>query len=323
MTRSSTSFRTRNTRFVNLGIVTGLLSIGASIFTRIRRKWVVQNTTLEQRLAARTAELAAANAYIEQRASARIEEVAQVEHDLRHFLTLIHAAVESIMLDAADAGIEAEALQYNEARARDGLQGIQSLLKDALDAAKLEAHMLELQPQSIDFSALVMQVADQLGSRLEAAECALTTNVADNLPPVRCDPQRMARVLQNVIGDAISNTSADGSAVEIQLSHEGAMLVCRITDNGPGIAPEELARLRARFARVAAGANVPEMPGVGVTFTIGIMHLTGGTFALESGGVGMGTTAVLRLPIASPAPVRIAPRVPIAPLRAPHQHSRV
>jgi signal transduction histidine kinase len=298
---------------VNVGIVTVLLYIGAAIFTRTLQAWLVLNTSLEQRVTDRTADLAAANKYIEARAAARTDEVAKVVHDLRHSLTLVHSAVEATMLDAADAGIDPEALARSEMMANEGVMGLKALLDDMLDAAKLEGNALELRLQPADLSEIVEKAVRQFAPRFQAAECSIDVTIPANLPRVRCDPQRMMRVFYNVLENAITYTSkarADGCAVTVALAREGNMVVCRVADNGPGIAPEALGHLGQRFARVASGENAPEGSGLGLNFSIGILRLSGGSFTLESAGLGLGTTAVLRLPVdASPARTGAAPHI--------------
>jgi signal transduction histidine kinase len=69
-----------------------------------------------------------------------------------------------------------------------------------------------------------------------------------------------------------------------------------VADNGPGIAPDQLARLGQRFARVAGGSREVEGTGLGLNFCIGIMNLHGGAFEITSPGLGQGALVTLRLP---------------------------
>ena len=90
----------------------------------------------------------------------------------------------------------------------------------------------------------------------------------------------------------------DGAAgvVTVTLERAGAQLLCRVVDNGPGITPEQLARLGQRFARAAGGSSEVEGTGLGLNFCIGIMNLHGGAFEITSPGLGQGALVTLRLP---------------------------
>src|SRR5205085_5625493 len=93
----------------------------------------------------------------------------------------------------------------------------------------------------------------------------------------------------------VRDDGADG-AVSVTLAQEDSQVICRVADNGPGIAPEQLARLGQRFARVAGGSSEVEGTGLGLNYCIGIMNLHGGTFEITSPGLAQGALVTLRLP---------------------------
>jgi signal transduction histidine kinase len=248
------------------------------------------------------AELSDSRARLERWMRVRMEETEAAVHDLRHGVHDLLSALDIFKLDLFDANVAPPIFQPGVRSLGNALDGMSSLLDDMLDAAKLQNHALALSPAATDLGALVDQVAQRFEVQCRMFGCTLALSAEEPLPPAWCDARRMTRVLYNVLHNAVkySTVRDDGAAgaVTIAIDHEREQLVCRVADNGPGIAPDQLARLGQRFARVASGSSEVEGTGLGLNFCIGIMNLHGGSFEITSPGVGQGATAILRLPIA-------------------------
>jgi signal transduction histidine kinase len=251
------------------------------------------------------AELAESRARLERWMRARMEETEAAVHDLRHGVHDLLSALDILKLDLFDANIATPIFQPGVRSLGNALDGMSALLDDMLDAAKLQNQALTLSLAAIDLRALVEQVAQRFEVQCRMFGCTLAISAAAALPPAWCDARRMTRVLYNVLHNAVkySTVRDDGApgAVRITLAYESAQLICQVADNGPGIAPDQLARLGARFARVASGSSEVEGTGLGLNFCIGIMNLHGGSFGLTSPGPGQGATVLLRLPSARSA----------------------
>ena len=120
---------------------------------------------------------------------------------------------------------------------------------------------------------------------------------------VWCDRERIARVLTNVLGNALKYTSEryrgrPGGQVSITLVRVAGRVCCRIQDNGIGIDPERLPELGQPFRRLIDGPDAPDGMGLGLSLCREIMHASGGTLLLESAGPSCGTTVTLGLPVA-------------------------
>jgi signal transduction histidine kinase len=83
---------------------------------------------------------------------------------------------------------------------------------------------------------------------------------------------------------------------------ENGQVVVRVTDNGTGIAPEDVAKLGQRFVRVVNGAGAPEGSGMGLNFVVRFLRLSGGSFQISSPGLGHGATVTIGLPVAATMP---------------------
>jgi signal transduction histidine kinase len=246
------------------------------------------------------AELSESRARLERWMRARMEETEAAVHDLRHGVHDVMSALDILKLDLFDANVAPPVFQGGVRSLGDALDGISTLLDDMLDAAKLQNQALTLSPAATDLRALVEQVARRFEIQCRMFGCTLDVNAEDALPPAWCDARRMARVLYNVLHNAVKYTTVrdDGAAgvVTVTLAQEDSQVICRVVDNGPGIAPEQLARLGQRFARVAGGSSKVEGTGLGLNFCIGIMILHGGAFEITSPGPAQGAMVTLRLP---------------------------
>ncbi|HNP71545.1 MAG TPA: GAF domain-containing sensor histidine kinase [Kouleothrix sp.] len=253
----------------------------------------------EAALQSANAELAAAKAQLERWMQARLHETEAAVHDIRHGMHDVISALDILKLDLLEAHVAPAAYQPGASSVGAALDGVAALLDDMLDAARLRSNTLTLSLAAADLPALVRQVAQRFDVTCRMFGCTLAVEADQGTPPVWCDRRRMARVLYNVLHNAIrySTVRDDNAAgqVVVAIAPAGEWVECRVSDNGPGIAPEQLAQLGQRFARVADGAAL-EGTGLGLNFSIGIMQLHGGTLRIGSPGLGQGATVTLRLP---------------------------
>jgi two-component system sensor histidine kinase MtrB len=164
------------------------------------------------------------------------------------------------------------------------------LVSDLLDAASIEAGQLELRFETRDVRELAREVYDlyQSASRRHDLELSLP----DAPVIVRCDPGRIAQVLNNLVSNAI-RYSPSGGRVEIGVSVDGSEVVLSVMDQGMGIAPEERERIFEPFRRSARGRNLIRGVGLGLSVARRIVHAHGGRIEVES-ALGVGSTFRVR-----------------------------
>jgi signal transduction histidine kinase len=301
------------TRFLVLGgstllAVTVLLVVGAGKFTEALRRSYESNIELEQRVAARTAELEAANhllaeakARIEHTAELRVKEVTEVVHDARNQLAHVRAAATLLAsTDRTTPGMTDTARL--QCTIDDALRGQQDILDALLEATLLDAGWLTLHRERTSIAELVEMVTRRARPWYEQRGCILLLEQQPGIPPVSCDARRLLRVVQNLLTNALTYTVAfrsTGGVVRVTVAREGCEVVVRVIDNGIGIAPEHLPLVGQRFVRGGQGAGSPEGTGLGLSASIGVVALHGGSLRLLSDGIGHGTVAELRLPFES------------------------
>jgi signal transduction histidine kinase len=236
----------------------------------------------QRELASEHARVIDALANAESALAMRDEVLAIVAHDLRAPLNAVQTSA-AVLMDVDLAEHERRRLLEVIRRASSGMN---RLIEDLLDVARIESGAFIVELQRTDLGALVIEVCDQFRSEAAKAGVTLEFEVERNLPQVAIDRDRMPRVLQNLIGNALKFTPA-GGRLTVRVAREGTDGVsCSVVDTGIGIPSEELPRLFERFwqaRRYRRGGA-----GLGLAIARGVVEAHGSRLSVES-EVGRGT----------------------------------
>ncbi|HEX7089146.1 MAG TPA: PAS domain S-box protein [Longimicrobiales bacterium] len=230
----------------------------------------------------------------QQAARIRDEVLRIVAHDLRNPLNTILLSTgvlgELLAADAKERRTENQQIET----IRRSVQRADRLIQDLLDVARVEAGTLAVHTARLPAAALAQEavelhrpLADGKGIRLEAV-------LADELPAVAADHDRILQVFSNLLDNAIKFTP-EGGRVTVRAEHGNHEVIFSVSDTGPGIPEEQRAHLfepfwQAKHAR-RAGA------GLGLAIARGIVEAHGGWIRVES-EVGRGTTVSFSVPAA-------------------------
>jgi signal transduction histidine kinase len=177
-------------------------------------------------------------------------------------------------------------IETNSARAA-------ALVDELLDIARLEAgESLNLERRPTDLVVLVRSVAADY--QLSSTRHQIQVDASEPTLVGDWDAARLARVLDNLLGNAVKY-SPEGGAIDVHVSSEGAWAVVAVTDNGLGIPEAEQARVFDRFYRGQGVAERVAGSGVGLAGARHIVEQHGGTISVES-REGVGSTFTVRLP---------------------------
>jgi signal transduction histidine kinase len=124
----------------------------------------------------------------------------------------------------------------------------------------------------------------------------LRLTIADGMPPLAADADRLRQVLLNILTNSLKFTDAGGS-VDVRVCSTNGRVTITIADTGHGIAPELLPYVFERFRQGSAVDSGRQGLGLGLSIARAIVELHRGTIALESPGVNQGTTCRIDLPI--------------------------
>jgi PAS domain S-box-containing protein len=248
-------------------------------------------------LAATTAELRTANEELnlrtmdlERAMTARSRFYASMSHELR---TPINAVLgySTLLLERIYGPLndkQAEGIERTQKAARHLLE----LVNDVLDLSKIEAGKIDLRLQPVTFPTLiedlfvtVRPLADEHGSKLDLAS---TEDIR-----VVSDPRRVRQILLNLISNAIK--FGDAKPIEVRCSaRDDGGVVIQVTDQGPGIAPQDQDRIFQEFVQLGK-TQLQDGTGLGLPISRRLAELLQGTLTVTS-KPGEGSTFTLSLP---------------------------
>lgn len=251
------------------------------------------NAELEAKVAERTAELVAKNATLEELNALKNEFLGIAAHDLRAPIGTINMLAE-LVIDEQETMEPAGKREFLE-MIRTSSEGMLKLLTDLLDITRIESGKLELNAAPVDVRAFVAEFEKYSRLRAEHKRIRLVTEVAAEVGEAAFDPDRVRQVLDNLVGNALKFSPA-GSEVRLSVRAVSDGIEMAVADRGPGIRPEEQARLFAPFQRASTVATGGERgTGLGLSICKKIVEGHGGAIRVES-ELGRGSTFVFTLP---------------------------
>jgi signal transduction histidine kinase len=214
--------------------------------------------------------------------SARRNLVAAVSHDLRTPMTALRLLTEAIEDDIVD---EATRRRYL-ATMRTHLAALGALTDDLFELSRLEAGDLEWSIQRVALRDLVDEAVDAMRVEAAAKGVAVHAELPSTLGFARADPERLQRVLFNLIQNAIRHTPADGS-VTVRASDAGEWVEIEVADTGEGIPAAQRDVVFDPFVR-GDDARSGDGAGLGLAISRAIVEGHGGRIWVDD-GVGSGT----------------------------------
>jgi signal transduction histidine kinase len=277
-------------RLLARGILVDVQSIrdGLSAVRRGEREVEIDTSARDE-----LAELAgAANAMIaqlrteetarDQADAARRNLVAAVSHDLRTPLTSLRLLAEAVEDDIVDEQTRVRYLQ----RMRTHIEALGSLIDDLFELSRLEAGDIHWSLEHVHLDELVGETVEAMRVAADAKHIVVLSEVPPALDPARANPEKIQRVLFNLIQNAIRHTPADGSVV-IRAEPVADRIEVEVADTGNGIAREERDRVFAAFYRAGVdSARTSGGAGLGLAVSRAIVEAHGGRIWLADASVG-------------------------------------
>ena len=232
----------------------------------------------------------------------RLEEVRDslvhmIVHDLRSPLTGMYGYLELFQM------LEAENLTENGTKylqqIADSTDTLIEMVSSLLDVNKMESGEMQLNPESCDLRVLVGEVLEKLGGLKGGRELSLEP--LDSPATLVCDPELVRRTVQNLVGNSLKFTPADGS-VRVRVEPTGGKVRVSVIDTGPGIPPEYQAKIFEKFGQVELREQRQKhSTGLGLAFCKLAVETHGGEIGVDS-EVGKGSTFWFELPTSGPVP---------------------
>lgn len=216
----------------------------------------------------------------------------EVAHEMRTPLTVVDGYVEGMIDGVLPTGPE------SLGKVSDEVRRLRRLTEDLSALSRAEEGRLGLHLDTADLVEVVRAATERLRPQVEDAGLVLDLRLPASTVPVRVDADRVGQVVTNLVGNAVRAASAGGSLV-VEVADTPAGAEVRVSDDGEGLAAEDLERVFERFYRVPGRRRPGEGSGIGLTVARGIARAHGGELLAASAGPGQGACFTLRLPRAS------------------------
>lgn len=223
---------------------------------------------------------------------AREEFVSQVSHELRTPLTNIRAYAETLssgMFEDPKVMTECYNVITKETRR------LSRLVEDILSVSQLEVGTIEITPDTVDLGELLSECVRDIRGLADEKDIDLQLVLPSKMDTIMADRDKLAVVINNLLGNAIKYTLKDGTIIVGVQRAEGNVVIT-FKDNGIGIDPDDHVRVFEKFQR----GNQPEVlsetgSGIGLYTSREIVRRHGGEIDLIS-EKNEGSTFMVRLP---------------------------
>ena len=169
------------------------------------------------------------------------------------------------------------------------------LLNDLLDLARSDAGRLTIKPAPTDVASVVEDPVRTMQSQTLAKAQALAQEIQPGLPQVNVDRDRIRQVLVNLLTNA-HEYCPEGASILVTATEQADGVQLAVSDDGPGMAADQLEHIFERFTRGDAGLTQHVGgTGLGLAISKSLVELHGGTLAVDS-TKGHGSTFRVWLP---------------------------
>ena len=214
--------------------------------------------------------------------AARRDLVAAVSHDLRTPITSLRLLAEAVEDEIVDEHTRASYL----ARMRTHIDALSALIDDLFELSRLEAGDISWTLERVPLDELVGETVEAMRVQAELKGVAVLANIPPALGPARANPEKLQRVLFNLIQNAIRHTPSDGSVV-VRAEPVADRIEVEVADTGDGIDAQERERVFTAFYRGGAdAARTGGGAGLGLAVSRAIVEAHGGRIWLPESATG-------------------------------------
>ena len=220
---------------------------------------------------------------------AKNEFISSISHELRTPLTSLKGWVETLQDMKDDPQVLDEGLEIIQKET----DRLIILVNDLLDFSRLQGKRLELKKEEFSIKHLLEDVYNQFEVRAHQEKIKMNLLTDNQDGKVIADYNRLKQVFVNIVDNAMKFTMGRKHA-EITISSQvlDDQVVMIVEDNGTGISPSDLERVKEKFFK---GSSNRSGTGLGLSIASEIMELHGGTMLIDS-TLGKGTKVILALP---------------------------
>lgn len=200
-----------------------------------------------------------------------------ISHELKTPVALIKGYASTLRREDA---------RWDPATVQDALSVIEeesdhltSLIEDLLDASRLQAGGLELHLGEVKLGQLASTLAERFA--MQSPRHRFQVHFPDDFPVILADEERLSQVISNLLSNAVKY-SLPGTEVEVRGRVEPDQVVVTVSDQGPGIDPQDLPHVFDRFYRAVDAARTTKGAGLGLYLARAVVEAHGGRVWADS-----------------------------------------
>jgi signal transduction histidine kinase len=224
--------------------------------------------------------LKAEEAARDQSDAARRDLMAAVSHDLRTPITSLRLLAEAVDDEVVDGELRRSYIE----RMRTHIDALSALIDDLFELSRLEAGDINWSLERVPLGELVGETVEAMRVQADRKGVAVVAEVPPALGPARANPEKLQRVLFNLIQNAIRHTPADGSVV-VRAEPVEDRIEIEVADTGDGIEPGDRESVFEAFYRADA-SRTSDGAGLGLAVSRAIVEAHGGRIWLPETPVG-------------------------------------
>jgi signal transduction histidine kinase len=218
--------------------------------------------------------------------------VAWAGHDLRTPLASIRVIIEALADQIVSDPVTVQRYLEN---AQQQIRSLSLLLDDLFEMAQIDAGGLKLKRQPNSLCDLISDTIEAFSAVAERQGVTLEGSASPDIDPVSMDAQKIGRVLNNLLTNALRHTPP-GGAVQVMTAAERGCIYVQVRDTGEGIAEDDLPHIFERFYRgEKSRSRETGGAGLGLAIAAGIVRAHGGDIGVHS-QLGEGTRIWFTLP---------------------------
>lgn len=261
-----------------------------SLFSIKYQIWGYQKKIKKQRaeLKEKNAEMEAQQKKLEESNLIKDKLFSIIGHDLKTPIWSL-----SMLLDSEESECPEQLMREILPELRTELKKASELFENLLSWAKLQLHDATVSNEAINVYEITEKVSESLRNKATAKEVAIQNKLSSDTI-VNADKSILEIVLRNIISNAIKFSSKNGS-ITINGNLQEEQFQIKITDNGLGISPESLKRIREKIFYTTYGTNGEKGTGLGLIICSDLIEKCNGKLSIDS-IEGQGTTLSILLP---------------------------
>ena len=226
----------------------------------------------------------------------KTEFLSLISHELRTPLTSINGYA-SLLKDGQIGQLSDDQKKAVEVIQREGGHLLR-LINSVIDVSRLVAgKAMEIKKEPVLIKRLLEDIAQALAPQLSENQISLSIELPPDFPTLEGDPDKLSQVLTNIIGNSIKYTPKTGW-IKVTGDLRGDLVEVEITDNGIGVAKENLEKIFDKFYQVDSSiTRASGGVGLGLSIAREIVEAHGGKIWAESQGLGWGTAIKFTLSV--------------------------